>query len=138
MRFAWIVLLAGCSFVFVSGPPASAPPNADCTESRVAPIADVVLTSALLAGGIAGVSAKNNCQPMSDIDCLGSGLGVAFANVAGVIGNDGQTRHKKICCAADDECGVEQPNPSSGPWPSPFCKHKPVVCTYTEEFRGKG
>ena len=85
MRFAWIVLLAGCSFVFVSGPPASAPPNADCTESRVAPIADVVLTSALLAGGIAGVSAKNNCQPMSDIDCLGSGLGVAFANVAGVI-----------------------------------------------------
>jgi hypothetical protein len=44
-----------------------------------------------------------------------------------VVGNDGQTRHKKACCKADDECVIEPPNPESGPWPSPGCKAK-VKC----------
>jgi hypothetical protein len=41
-----------------------------------------------------------------------------------VVGNDGQTRHKKACCRADEECVIEPPNPESGPWPSPGCKAK--------------
>ncbi|HSR95688.1 MAG TPA: hypothetical protein VLM79_01405 [Kofleriaceae bacterium] len=41
-----LVLLSGCSFVFVSGPPANHEqlPYVSCTESRVAPVLDTIFT----------------------------------------------------------------------------------------------
>src|SRR5258706_15912727 len=86
MRLLYVTMLAGCSFVFVPRPPANAPPTVDCAESRIAPITDVVLTGGLLVGGIAGLSAKSNCRSdATDIQCLGPGLGAAFANALGAV-----------------------------------------------------
>jgi hypothetical protein len=64
-----LVLLGGCSFAFVSGPPKGAPPTAPYTESRVAPIVDAVIAAGLVAGGIAGVAAQSKCTPTSASDC---------------------------------------------------------------------
>jgi hypothetical protein len=86
MRLFYVTMLAGCSFVFVPRPPPKAPPTVDCTESRIAPISDTVLTGGLLAGAIAGLSAKSNCpSDATDIMCLGPGLGAAFANTLGAV-----------------------------------------------------
>lgn len=66
---ALLLVLGGCSFVFVSGPPKGAPPTASCTESRIAPIADTVIAGGLIAGGIAGVASQSKCTPTSASDC---------------------------------------------------------------------
>ena len=77
-----LLLLGGCSFVFVSGPPAHPTAPVSCTESRAWPFVDAGIAVAAIAGGIAGLAAHNNCSP-SQTDCLPSDIGAGIAQDAG-------------------------------------------------------
>ncbi len=63
------VWLTGCSFALVDKPPAQATAASECTESRIAPIADAVITAGLLVAGIAGVASRSHCTSTSASDC---------------------------------------------------------------------
>jgi hypothetical protein len=82
MRMAVVALLAGCSFVFVSGPPANAPPTASCTESRILPVLDAALATGLVVAGIAALATGTGCDS-SQQDCTASNLGQGVAQDAG-------------------------------------------------------
>lgn len=77
-----LLLLGGCSFWFVSGPPAHPTPPIDCTESRIVPAIDAGITGAALVGAIAGLAAHSNCDSTQS-DCLASDIGTGLAQDAG-------------------------------------------------------
>lgn len=89
MRIASLLILLGaCSFAFVTGPSDHASPKDDCTESRIAPIADTAIAVGAAAGGIALLASNTPCNhpdPNNNVDCLGSGLGGAFAKALGAV-----------------------------------------------------
>ncbi len=60
MRRAWLALVliatTGCSWIFVEGPPARPrPPEADCTDSKTAPVVDTVVSVVYGAAGVMGL-----------------------------------------------------------------------------------
>ncbi len=77
-----IALLGGCSFFLVSGPSPHASHDADCTESRAAPIIDTLATVGFGALAVAGLAAHPNC---TDGDCAASNLGAGVANGIGAV-----------------------------------------------------
>ena len=61
-----LLVLAGCSYAFVTGPQASAPAQVDCTESYALPVVDDgVIAAAFGAASIAAFASHstNNCNP---------------------------------------------------------------------------
>jgi hypothetical protein len=85
---AMLEMLGACSFVFVSGPPDHAGPKDECTESRIAPIADTVIAVGAAGGGIALLASNTPCNhpdPNNNIDCLGSGLGDGIGKAIGAL-----------------------------------------------------
>ena len=77
-----LLVAGGCSFAFVSGPPAHPSGPVSCTESRAVPIVDLGLTGAAVAGAIAGLASHNNCSA-SQTDCLPSDVGSGIAQDVG-------------------------------------------------------
>jgi len=56
--------LAGCSFAFVNTAPPAAPPDAECTESAIAPIMDGVVAAGFGVASVAAfVSHSSSCNP---------------------------------------------------------------------------
>ena len=80
MRALILLVLGGCSFIFVAAPPRNATPDADCTESRIAPGVDTVVALGLGAIAIASLAAS---KPSCTGDCLPSEVGQGVATAVG-------------------------------------------------------
>ncbi len=80
MRALALVLLGGCSFVFVHGPPDPPKPPFECTDSNVAPYADLGIAGAFAAIGIFGVTAHGHTCDATEPDCIPNNLGVDWAH----------------------------------------------------------
>ncbi len=78
----------GCSFALVRRPPVIAMPDAPCTESRAAPIADVVLATAEVVGAglvIAGVG-SSSCMSNTPGGCAFTDLSGGLVQVTAAAG----------------------------------------------------
>ena len=128
MRYLIVILLGGCSFAFVSGPPANHAqlPYFDCTQSRVAPILDTAFT--VIQGLNVAVAASDSDAewdnqfsgdpPISRTTAIGVYVGFAALGAAGMYYGYSKTAD---CRAAKQAWmmrgGMQQPMP--GTWPPP-------------------
>jgi hypothetical protein len=80
------VLLAGCSFAFVSGPPDHHEqlPYVSCTESRLAPILDSLFTALNVANSIFAISASDSTWHDTFCDSGDSGCSPALGQTAAI------------------------------------------------------
>ena len=128
MRYLIVILLGGCSFAFVSGPPANHAqlPYFDCTQSRVAPILDTAFT--VVQGLNFAVAASDSDAewdrqfsgdpPIARTTAMGVYVGFAALGAAGMYYGYSKTAD---CRAAKQAWmvrgGMQQPMP--GTWPPP-------------------
>jgi len=80
MRALALVLLGGCSFVFVQGPPDPPKPPFECTDSNIAPGVDLGLAGAFAAVGILGLTAQGHTCDAGQTDCVPNNFGVDWAH----------------------------------------------------------
>lgn len=133
-RLIALFVLSGCSFAFVSGPPANyrQVPYFNCTESRVAPVLDTIWTALMVADVVtlgvqndADWAKSNSCTP-GDTNCpaisrhgamtLDAVLGIAGA--AGMV--YGYSKTAECRQAKSEVMSRQQPyQPMPGSWPPP-------------------
>ena len=125
---ACVCLLAGCSFVFVDGPPARhrEMPAFSCTESRLVPVLDTIWTVLQTANLLVAVSTSNEKwdeqfggdAPISRGASVVLYAGLAALGAGGMYFGYSRTAR---CRAAKQELymrqGGQQPPP--GTWPPP-------------------
>jgi len=133
-RLITLFVLSGCSFAFVSGPPANyrQVPYFNCTESRVAPVLDTVWT-ALMALDVLALGVENDADWAKSAGCtagdpscpaisrhgammLDGALGIAGA--AAML--YGYTKTGECRQAKSEVASRQQPyGPMPGSWPPP-------------------
>jgi hypothetical protein len=132
-----VTLSSGCSAIFVNKPASSRPPGAPvtCTDSRVVPGVDTVLTALFLAGTIA--TAETDCQEAGCIVDLGIGgllgsLTITYG-ISALWGHDAVTTCRELK-------GPRPPPllsaPLAGPPPQPGWKPMVVGTTEIEVHSG--
>ena len=86
MRAEVCLVIAGCSWASVTQPPAVDPGTrpVPCTESRVAPTADVVGAAAFGAAALAGLAYGVSTHGDTDIEGPPSGVGFGVAAIAAI------------------------------------------------------
>ncbi|MGE5183343.1 MAG: hypothetical protein ACM31C_14835 [Acidobacteriota bacterium] len=83
MRALLALVLSGCSFAFVTAPPKqAAPPTAECTESYIAPVADLALAA---GGGALAIGLTASAPGCNSGDCTASNIGGGVARTAGAL-----------------------------------------------------
>jgi putative VirB-like lipoprotein len=135
--FVIAVLLAGCSFALVSGPPDHHEqlPYVSCTESRLAPILDSIFTALQVANSIFAIAASDStwhdtfcdkndssCSPaLGQTTAIPIYIGLAAVGAAGMYYGFSRTgecraaREEQMARAAQQS---NQPAPLPG-WPPP-------------------
>jgi len=146
--FVISVLLAGCSFAFVSGPPDHHEqlPYVSCTESRLAPILDSLFTALNVANSIFAISASDStwhdtfcdqgdsgCSPaLGQTAAIPIYIGLAAIGAAGVYYGFSRThecrvaKEEQMARAAGQSNQPAQPAPLPG-WPPPAPDAAPYV-----------
>ncbi len=132
---------SGCSWIFMTRPPASVPEPSvpiECTTSRAAPVLDTVCAGYFVVNGIVWAAAKScssaspgeKCYSSSDKStgiAVSAGLatlcGISAVSGYGYAGRCREVRASQALCISGNEAACLQltsrPSPSPGPSPAP-------------------